>query len=110
MTEEAIPILRVADAIAAVSWYERLGYTKEWEHRFEADFPVFVSLARHGTARLFVSEHEGDGSTPSVVYLRVDDVDAVAAEFGTAIVEQPWARETHLTDPDGNQLRVAEAG
>jgi len=32
MTEEAIPVLRVADAAAAVAWYERLGYAKEWEH------------------------------------------------------------------------------
>jgi hypothetical protein len=110
LTDEAIPILRVADASAAVSWYERLGYEKEWEHRFGPEFPTFASVVRQGSARLFLSEHEGDGSTPSVVYLRVDDVDAVAAEFGTAIVEQPWARETHLTDPDGNQLRVAEAG
>jgi len=47
-------ILRVADAAAALSWYERLGYTKEWEHRFEPGLPAFVSLARGGQARLFL--------------------------------------------------------
>ncbi len=31
----------------------------------------------------------------------------IAAEFGAKIHDQPWARETKLTDPDGNRLRVA---
>jgi catechol 2,3-dioxygenase-like lactoylglutathione lyase family enzyme len=53
--EEAIPILRVADAAAAVAWYGRLGFTKEWEHRFEPGLPAFVSVAR-GRVRLFPSE------------------------------------------------------
>lgn len=104
--DEVIPILRVADVGTAIPWYQRLGYEQEWEHRFGPSFPAFVSLARDGTARLFLSEHQGDGSTPSVVYLRINDVDVVAAEFGTEVDEQPWARETHLTDPDGNQIRV----
>ena len=46
MDEVVIPILRVADAAAAVSWYERLGFTREWEHRFEPGMPAFVSIAR----------------------------------------------------------------
>jgi hypothetical protein len=29
MDEQAIPILRVANAAAAVAWYERLGFTQE---------------------------------------------------------------------------------
>jgi len=43
------------------------------------------------------------------VYFWVDDVDAVAAEFETPVDTRPWARETSLTDPDGNRLRVATA-
>jgi ribosomal protein S18 acetylase RimI-like enzyme len=35
MTERAIPILHVEDAGRAVRWYERLGFVKAWEHRFE---------------------------------------------------------------------------
>jgi uncharacterized glyoxalase superfamily protein PhnB len=52
MDEELIPILRVANAADAVTWYERLGFTKEWEHRFEPGMPAFVSIAR-GRARMF---------------------------------------------------------
>ena len=105
MDEEAIPILHVTDAAAAVAWYERLGFTKEWEHRFEPGFPAFVSVAR-GQVRLFLSEHKGDASPDTLVYLRVRDVDAIAAEFGVTVEEAPWAREIALRDPDGNRLRI----
>ena len=46
MHEEIIAILRVANATEAVTWYWRLGFTKEWEHRFEPGMPAFVSIAR----------------------------------------------------------------
>jgi catechol 2,3-dioxygenase-like lactoylglutathione lyase family enzyme len=105
MDEEAIPILHVTDAAAAVAWYERLGFTKEWEHRFEPGFPAFLSVAR-GQVRLFLSEHKGDARPDTLVYLRVRDVDAIAAEFGVTVEEAPWAREIAIRDPDGNRLRI----
>ena len=30
METEVVPTLRVADADAAVRWYERLGFTRQW--------------------------------------------------------------------------------
>jgi hypothetical protein len=33
-------------------------------------------------------------------------VDAIAAEFGVEVDNQPWAREIQLTDPDGNRIRI----
>ncbi|MEU0933953.1 glyoxalase superfamily protein [Embleya sp. NPDC005971] len=109
MKEEAIPILRVADAPASVAWYTRLGFVREWEHRFEPGFPAFVSIAR-GDVRLFLSEHTGDARPDTLVYLRVADVDGPAREFGVAVEEAPWGREVHLTDPDGNRLRMGVPG
>jgi catechol 2,3-dioxygenase-like lactoylglutathione lyase family enzyme len=105
MDEEVIPILRVADAAAAVAWYGRLGFTKEWEHHFEPGLPAFVSVAR-GPMRLFLSEHHGDARPDTLIYLRVGDIDAVAAEFGVVVEEAPWACEVELRDPDGNRLRI----
>ncbi|MFI6582370.1 glyoxalase superfamily protein [Embleya sp. NPDC050493] len=105
MKEQVIPILRVADAAASVRWYARLGFVQEWEHRFEPDLPAFVDVAR-GDVHLFLSEHAGDATSDTLVYLRVADVDAVAREFGLPVEEAPWAREVHVTDPDGNRVRV----
>ncbi|MEV6884865.1 glyoxalase superfamily protein [Streptomyces sp. NPDC051135] len=103
--EEAVPVLRVRDAAAAVRWYARLGFARQWEHRFEPGLPVFTEVAR-GRARLYLSEHEGDARPDTLVYLRVADLDAVAAEFGVRPEELPWGRELALRDPDGNRLRV----
>ncbi len=55
---------------------------------------------------LHLSEHEGDARPETLVYFYVDDVDAIAAEFGAPVEIQPWAREIELTDPDGNRLRI----
>ncbi|WP_431045905.1 glyoxalase superfamily protein [Streptomyces sp. P1-3] len=106
MDEEVIPILHVEDAAAAVAWYGRLGFTQQWEHRFEAGLPAFVEVAR-GRVRLFLSEHKDDARPDTLVYLRVRDVDAIAAEFGVRAADAPWAREIELRDPYGNRLRVA---
>ena len=105
MDEDVIPILRVEDVEVALSWYGLLGFTKEWEHRFEEHLPAFVEIVR-GEVRLFLSEHEGDAQGETLVYLQVRDVDAVAAVFDMTPETAPWAREVELRDPDGNRLRV----
>ena len=105
MEIEVVPILRVADADAAVRWYERLGFTKQWEHRFDPSCPAFVSIACGG-ARLFLSEHRGNARPGTLVGLYVSDVDAVEAEFGRPDGEPPYGCEFELRDPDGNRLRI----
>ena len=107
MDAEVVTVLYVEDASRAVSWYERLGFHKEWEHQFEPGFPWFVSVAR-GPARLYLSEHKGDARPNTLIHLYVNDIDAVSEEFGTPVDEDGLAgRECDLEDPDGNRLRVA---
>lgn len=108
MTERMAPIFRVADGTAAARWYERLGFTVAGEHRFTPDLPLYVFLER-GEIHLHLSEHTGDARPDTLVYLTVDDLDAVAAEFDVPVRVQPWGRELELTDPDGNRLRVGQA-
>jgi catechol 2,3-dioxygenase-like lactoylglutathione lyase family enzyme len=105
MHEEVIPILRVADAAQAVAWYRRLGFIQESEHRFEPGLPAFVDVAR-GKVRMFLSEHTGDAHPDTLIYLRLHDLDGIAAEFGVSADEMPWGPEIKLRDPDGNRLRI----
>lgn len=106
MDEEVIPILRVEDArccggglVRAPGLHQAVGTS------LRAGAPAFVEVARD-RVRLFLSEHQGDARPGTSVYLRVSDVDAVAAEFGVPVEDAPWAREIELRDPDGNRLRV----
>jgi catechol 2,3-dioxygenase-like lactoylglutathione lyase family enzyme len=108
VAEQITPILRTDDADAAAAWYARLGFTKEWEHRFEPGLPLFVSISR-GPMRIFLSEHRGDAHPDTLVYLSVEDVDAVAAEFGLQVQQAPWGPEVELRDLDGNRLRIGPA-
>ncbi len=107
MTEELVPILRVQDGQRAARWYARLGFVVEGEHRFAPDLPLYLFL-RRGRSALHLSEHAGDARPNTLVYLYVERVDDIAAEFGAVIVEQPWAREVQLTDPDGNRWRIGQ--
>jgi len=105
--EEVIPVLYVEDATRAVTWYERLGFRKEWEHQFEPGFPLFVSVAR-GRIRLYLSEHKGDAHPNTLLHLNVKDIDAISEEFGIPVDDEGLAgRECDLEDPDGNRLRLA---
>jgi catechol 2,3-dioxygenase-like lactoylglutathione lyase family enzyme len=105
--EQVVPVLYVKDAARAVEWYERLHFRKEWEHQFEPGFRWFVSVAR-GSVRLYLSEHKGDARPDTLIHLYVEDIDAVAAEFGLQVDEGGLAgRECDVSDPDGNRLRIA---
>jgi catechol 2,3-dioxygenase-like lactoylglutathione lyase family enzyme len=107
VAEEVIPVLRVADAARAVTWYERLGFEKQWEHQFEPGFPWFVAVAR-GRLTLYLSEHSGDAPPGTLDHLNVNDINAVASEFDVSVDEEGLAgREVDLEDPDGNRLRIA---
>ena len=107
MAEEIVPIFRVADGLKSAKWYLRLGFEIEGEHRFAPGLPLYLFLVR-GNSRLHISEHAGDAKSESLVYLYVDNVDAIAKEFSVLVREQPWAREITLVDLDGNRLRVGQ--
>ncbi len=108
MIEQVVPVLRVADAEVALRWYERLGFEREFDHRFQPRLPLYMGI-RRGDARMHLSEHAGDAQPGTLVYMWVDDIDAIAADFGLAVETEDWAREIELTDPDGNRLRLGQA-
>ena len=106
MKETLVPIFRAKDARESAKWYARLGFEVEGEHQFAPGMPYYLFLKR-GDNLLHLSEHKGDARPDSLVYFYVNDVDAVAAEFGEKVKDQPWGcREVWLEDPDGNRLRI----
>ncbi|NJK61021.1 MAG: VOC family protein [Oscillatoriales cyanobacterium SM2_1_8] len=102
-----IPILYAQDARQSARWYERLGFVVTGDHRFGPDFPWYLFL-QWGDLQIHLSEHRGDATPGTLVYLWVPAVDPIAQEFAATVEELPWARQIEITDVDGNRWRIGE--
>jgi len=109
-----VPVLRIFDEAKAREFYvDWLGFTVDWEHRFEADLPLYMQLSKDG-CRLHLSEHHGDSSPGARLRIGCDDIDGFAAWLRErpykyarpgAPEDMPWGtREITLNDPFGNRL------
>ncbi len=109
----AMPIFRIFDEAKAKDFYLGfLGFTLDWEHRFEPNSPLYAQISRGGTL-LHLSEHHGDAAPGSAARIAVDDIDGYHAEImakgykymRTGIEEMPWGmREIKVLDPFFNRL------
>lgn len=112
-----IPVLRIFDGVTARLFYEDyLGFALDWEHRFAPDLPLYMQIRRDSLI-LHLSEHLGDGTPGTVVYVWIEGIDAIRDELAARPhpVLQPeietaqWgARVLEVIDPSGNRLRFAE--
>ncbi|MEZ0115812.1 catechol 2,3-dioxygenase-like lactoylglutathione lyase family enzyme [Catenulispora sp. EB89] len=112
-----IPVLRVMSVAAALPFYlEYLGFTLDWEHRFEPGLPLYVQVSR-SQAVLHLSEHHGDGSPNGVAWFPVADVFDLHAELLARPnaplrpgldLDAPGGPTFHVIDPYGNVLRFAQ--
>ena len=113
-----IPILRIFDEAKAREFYvDFLGFTVDWEHRFEPALPLYLQVSRDGCV-LHLSEHHGDACPGAALRIACDDIDAFHAEltarqYGYArpgIEDAPWGtRELTVRDPFGNRLSFVGA-
>lgn len=113
----AIPVLRMFSVEKAREFYlDWLGFTVAFEHRFEPDLPLFMSVCR-GELSLHLSEHHGDGSPGANVIVETEGLDALREEllakrygYGRpGIVERPWGmRDLTVHDPFGNRITFSE--
>jgi hypothetical protein len=60
------------------------GLRRRVRARFEPHLPAYVGLRREG-AQLHLSEHEGDARPGTLVYIWVDAIEPIAAEFGVTV-------------------------
>ncbi|KQT53987.1 MULTISPECIES: glyoxalase superfamily protein [unclassified Aureimonas] len=111
--EAPIPILRIFDLPKMREFYlDYLGFSVDWEHRFEPALPLYLQISR-GRARLHLSEHHGDGTPGTALFVPCKGIEALAADLSAkaygyarpAIEHAPWkARTLTVTDPFGNRL------
>jgi predicted enzyme related to lactoylglutathione lyase len=113
----AIPILRIFSVEKARDFYlDFLGFTWDWEHRFEAGFPLYAQVHR-GDLVLHLSEHHGDATPGSAVFVRMQGVDEYHAEVSAkgysymrpCVEDMPWGRVMVVIDPFGNRLSFCES-
>ena len=113
-----VPILRSFDEGKAREFYvDFLGFSIDWEHRFEPGLPLYMQLSRAGIL-LHVSEHHGDGSPGvnvriDVTGLRDFHEELIAKRYKNMRpgLETPEWGGTEMTviDPAGNRLIFVEA-
>ena len=107
------PILRIFDEAKAREFYiDFLGFTVDWEHRFEPGLPVYLQLSKDGCV-IHLSEHHGDCSPGAAIRIETTELDAFHAELASkkykyarpGVSEMPWGtRELSVQDPFGNRL------
>ena len=113
------PILRVFDEAKAREFYvDFLGFTVDWEHRFDDGFPLYVQVSR-GECILHLSEHHADCCPGAAVRIETTTLDELHDElrrrdyaYAKPCIEQaPWGeRLMSLSDPFGNKLVFFERG
>ncbi len=111
------PILRIFDQAKALEFYrDFLGFVVDWEHRYEPESPLYMQMSR-GALQLHLSEHHGDGSPGSVVWLDMQGLDEFQRELSDKRYRHmhpgieamsPRLRVMEVIDPFGNRLRFGE--
>ncbi|MCW5718603.1 MAG: VOC family protein [Bauldia sp.] len=114
-----MPVLRSFDEAKAREFYVGfLGFTVDFEHRFEPDMPLYMGVSR-GDLRLHISEHFGDAMPGSCLFIEMTGLRAFHAELAGKRFKfaRPGINPGHgggraislnLTDPFGNKLRFEE--
>lgn len=114
-----VPVLRIFDQTAAYDFYRGyLGFSVEWEHRFEPELPLYARIRRDDTV-VDLSEHHGDGTPGTVLWIPVGDVWALHAELHATAYSKlrpgvdpdaPGGATLTVLDPFGNSIRFCQAG
>lgn len=114
--QRAIPVLRSFDETKAREFYcDFLGFQVQFEHRFAPDLPLYLEVERAGL-KLHLSEHHGDASPGSTVFVWMDGIRDFHAELlgkqyrynRPGVEKAPWGDEMQVSDPFGNRIRFCE--
>lgn len=112
----AIPILRIFDLPKAMEFYvDFAGFSVDWTHQFDGEGPVYLQVSREGLI-LHLSEHHGDSSPATRVFVRSSKVRELHAEFAAknythnrpGLEDRPWGLEVTIVDPFHNRLTFCQ--
>lgn len=108
-----VPILRIFDETKAREFYVGwLGFTVDWEHRFDAGAPLYMQVSREGLV-LHLSEHHGDCTPGARVRVETEMAEALHRELnakkykynGPGLEKTPWGSLcVEVIDPFGNRI------
>ncbi len=107
-----VPILRTFPGDEARRFYvDFLGFTVDWEHRFEPGMPLYQQVSRAGCV-LHLSEHHGDATPGSAVRIEIPDAQRLQRQLLESPVyplrigldRQPWGDDLAVPDPFGNRI------
>ena len=112
-----VPVFRIFSVEKAREFYlDFLGFTVDWEHRFEPDAPVYMQVSRDGVV-FHLSEHHGDGTPGSRAYVYMTGVEAFQRELigkkyrynRPGLDRQDWGMlEVTVNDPFDNKIIFGE--
>jgi catechol 2,3-dioxygenase-like lactoylglutathione lyase family enzyme len=112
-----VPVLRIFSTEKAHEFYvDFLGFKVDWTHRFEPDAPVYMQVSRGGVV-LHLSEHHGDGTPGTHVYVYTTGVSELQREFidkkyrynRPGLQQQDWGMtEVTVNDPFNNRITFGE--
>lgn len=119
MTAKVIPILRIFDYAKTIEFYiDWLGFTIDWEHRFEDRSPLYMQVSK-GDIVFHLSEHHGDSCPGAKIYIETTGL----KEYHKLLIEKdykynkpgleqaPWnAPSMTVYDPFGNKILFTEKG
>ncbi|MGI9232771.1 MAG: glyoxalase superfamily protein [Woeseiaceae bacterium] len=107
------PVFRIFDETKAKEFYVGfLGFSVDWEHRFEEGLPLYFAVSRDDV-KIHLTEHHGDCCPGAAVRIETDNLQALHGELGEknygfarpGIEDMPWgSKEMSIMDPFGNRL------
>lgn len=113
-----VPIFRIFDEALAIQHYcDYLGCSRDWEHRFGPDFPIYLQV-RLEQLVLHLSEHGGDCTPGARIRVQVEDLRAFHGRLSAksyrlakpGLQDTPWGDwEMTVGDPFGNRITFYQA-
>ena len=87
MIEQVVPVVPVSKIAVAEATLSKVGFTLAWQHNPGQNL-MYAELTHPDGIAVQASESRGDGIGPVVVYFRVSNVDALAAQAGETAADR----------------------